>query len=99
MLLQRQQLRHHLEQCIDEAHQSYTSCARQPIGYLECPLHAAEENVLPHIRLDQLTLCNDVTCPMSSDCQVVPQDAYALLFTKSLEGDLESVFILSAHWP
>ena len=99
MLLQRQQLRHYLEQCIDEAHQSFTSCARQPIGYLECPLHAAEENILPHIRLDQLTLYNDVTCPKSIDCQVVPQEAYALLFTKSLDGNLDTVFTLGALWP
>lgn len=89
MLQQRKQLRHHLEECIEEAHQSQISSARLPIGYLECPLHAPEENCSPHIRLDQLTLFGEVTCPKSMDCQVVPREAYALLFTTSVtSGEL-----------
>ena len=84
MLQQRQQLQDHIEDCIKEAHQSHISCARPPVGYLECPLHEPEENCPPHIRLDQLTPFGDVTCPKSIDCQVVPREAYALLFVKSL---------------
>ena len=84
MLQQRQQLRYHLEQCIKEAHQSHIPRARHPVGYLECPLHDSEENCSPHIRLDQLTPSNDISCPKSINCQVVPREAYALLFVKSL---------------
>ena len=86
MLQQRQQLQHHLEECIEEAHQSQISCARSPIGYLECPLHTPEENCPPHIRLDQLTPFGEVTCPRSINCQVVPREAYALLFTTSMKS-------------
>ena len=84
MLLQRQQLRHHLEGCIEEAHQMHIPCARSPIGYLECPLHSSEENISPHIQLDQLTPTGDVTCSKSIDCSVIPKKAYALLFVASL---------------
>ena len=84
MLQQRQQLRDHLEVCIEEAHQSHIPCARPPIGYLECPLHTPEENCPPHIRLDQLTPFGKVTCSESFDCEAVPQKAYALLFVPSL---------------
>ena len=86
MLLQRQRLRGHLEECIKEAHQSHISCARPPVGYLECPLHEPEENYSPHIRLDQLSPSGDITCPKSINCQVVPREAYALLFVKSLKS-------------
>ena len=84
MLQQRQQLRAHLEECIEEAHQSHISCARPPIGYLHCPLHSSEENYPPHIRLDQLSPFGQVICPKSIDCRMVPREAYALLFVKSL---------------
>ena len=84
MLQQRQQLRDHIEDCIKEAHQSHISCARPPVGYLECPLHEPEENCPPHIQLDELTPFGKVNCPKSIDCQVVPREAYALLFVKSL---------------
>ena len=84
MLQQRQRLRDHLEQCIKEAHQSHIPSARRPVGYLECPLHDPEEHCSPHIRLDQLTPSGDITCPKSINCQVVPREAYALLFVKSL---------------
>ena len=84
MLFQRQQLRHHLEQCIQEAHLSHMSCARPPVGYLECPLHTPEEKCPPHIRLDQLTPYGDVICPKSMDCQAIPREAYALLFVSLL---------------
>ena len=86
LLQQRQQLKSHLEKCIKMAHQSYISRARPPVGYLECPLHDPVENCSPHIRLDQLTLSGDITCPKSINCQVVPQDAYALLFVTSLKN-------------
>ena len=94
MLQQRQQLQDHLEQCIKEAHQSHISCARCPVGYLECPLHEPEEHCSPHIRLDQLTQFDKVICPKSIDCRVVPQEAYALLFVKSLNiGELFIIII------
>ena len=83
MLLHRQQLRHHLEECIQDAHQAHIPCARSPIGYLECPLHESVKNS-PHIRLDQLTPYGRVVCPKSMDCQAIPQEAYALLFVPSL---------------
>ena len=86
MLLQRQQLRHHLEQCIQEAYLSHMSCARLPVGYLECPLHTPEEECSPHIRLDQISISDDIICTKSDDCQVVPREAYALLFVSSLTG-------------
>ena len=86
MLQQRQQLRDHLKDCIKEAHQSHISCARPPVGYLECPLHESQQSCPPHIRLDELTPSGDVTCPKSIDCQVVPREAYALLFVKSLNN-------------
>ena len=88
MLLQRQQLRHHLEQCIQEAYLSHMSSARPPVGYLECPLHTSEEEeeCSPHIRLDQISIRDDVICTESDDCQVVPREAYALLFVSSLTG-------------
>ena len=79
MLLQRQQLRHHLEKFIQDAHQAHIPCARSPVGYLECPLHCS-----PHIRLDQLTPVGDIVCPKSTDCQVIPREAYALMFVASL---------------
>ena len=84
LLQQRQQLKSHLEKCIKVAHQSYISSARPPVGYLECPLH--DPVVSPHIRLDQLTLSGHITCPKSINCQVVPRDAYALLFVTSLKN-------------
>ena len=84
MLQQRQQLRNHLEQCIKEAHQSHIPRAKLPVGYLECPLHNPEENCSPHIRLDKLTPSGHISCPKSINCQVVPREAYALLFVKSL---------------
>ena len=84
MLLQRQQLRHHLEECIQDAHKAHISCARSPVGYLECPLHESVKNYPPHIRLDQLTPYGDVICPKSMDCQAIPREAYALLFVPSL---------------
>ena len=84
MLLQRQHLRDHLEECIKEAHQMYIPCARSPIGYLDCPLHSSEENVSAHIQLDQLTPTGDIICPKSIDCLVIPKEAYALLFIASL---------------
>ena len=84
LLLQRQQLRKHLEECIDEAYQSYISCARPPIGYLECPLHMSDENCPPHIRLDELSAYDDVICTKSTECQVVPREVYALMFVSSL---------------
>ena len=84
MLLQRQHLRDHLEGYIEEAHQSHIPCARPPIGYLDCPLHSSEENVSPHIQLDQLTPSDDIICPKSIDCLVIPKEAYALLFVASL---------------
>lgn len=86
MLHQRQQLKNHLEQFIDDAHQSHISCARRPVGYLECPFHAHEYNCSPHIRLDQLTQSGEVTCPRSIDYKVVPREAYALLFVPSLRS-------------
>ena len=86
MLLQRQQLRHHLEQCIQEAYLSHMSCARPPVGYLECPLHTPEEECSPHIRIDQISISYDIFCTKSDDCQVVPREAYALLFVSSLTG-------------
>ena len=91
MLLQRQQLRDHLEECIYEAHQSHIPCARPPIGYLECPLHAHEKNFPPHIRLDHLTLLHDVICPKTMDCKVVPREAYALLFVPSFSGEFITI--------
>lgn len=92
MLQQRKQLQSHLEKCIEDAHQSHIPCASSPIGYLECPLHSPEENCFPHIRLDEITPFDDVICTKSSDCQVVPQEAYALLFTTSLT---KSEFIIT----
>ena len=86
MLQQRRHLRDHLEDCIKEAHQSHISCARPPVGYLECPLHESQQSCPPHIQLDELTPSGDVTCPKSIDCQVVPREAYALLFVKSLSS-------------
>ena len=86
MLLQRQKLRHHLEQYIQEAYLSHMSSARPPVGYLECPLHTPEEECSPHIRLDQISITDDVICTKSDHCQVVPQEAYALLFVSSLTG-------------
>ena len=86
MLQQRQQLRDHLEECIEEVHQSHISCARPPIGYLDCPLHASEEDCPLHIRLDQLTPFGKISCPKSIDCHVVPREAYALLFVTSLNS-------------
>ena len=84
MLLQRQQLRHHLEKFIQDAHQAHIPRAKSPIGYLECPLHESVKNCPPHIRLDQLTPRGDVVCPKTKDCQVIPREAYALLFVPSL---------------
>ena len=86
LLQQRQQLKSHLEKYIKVAHHSYISCARPPVGYLECPLHDPAENFSPHIRLDQLTPSGHITCPKSINCQVVPRDAYALLFVTSLKN-------------
>ena len=98
MLLQRQQLQDHLEECIYEAHQSHIPCARPPIGYLECPLHVHEKICPPpHIRLDQLTPLDDVTCPKTMDCQVVPQEAYALLFVPSLTSGECIIIIVSLY--
>jgi len=84
MLQQRQQLLDHLKVCIEDAHQCHIPKMRLPIGYLECPLHAPEENCSLHIRLDQLSPSGEVTCPKSINCQVVPPEAYILLFTTSL---------------
>ena len=86
MLLQRQQLKSHLERCIIEVHNSQISCARPPIGYLECPHHATEEKCSPHIRLDQLSASGEVFCTKSIDGKVVPRKAYALLFVISLNN-------------
>ena len=83
MLLHRQQLRHHLEECIQDAHQAHIPCARSPIGYLECPLHESVKTP-PHIRLDELTPYGRIACPKSMDCQAIPREAYALLFVPSL---------------
>ena len=89
MLLQRQQLRQQLEECIDDAYQSHISCARPPVGYLQCPLQVPEKNCPPHIRLDQISMADDVICPKSDDCKTVPREAYALLFVSSLtSGEL-----------
>ena len=89
MLLQRQQLREQLEECIDQAYQSHISCARPPMGYLQCPLHAPEENCPPHIRLDQISISGDVICTKRDYYQMVPREAYALLFVSSLtSGEL-----------
>jgi len=84
MLQQRQQLLYHLKVCIREAHQCHIPKMRPPIGYLECPLHEPEENCSLHIRLDQLSLSGGVICPKTIDCQVVPPEAYTLLFKPSL---------------
>ena len=84
MLLQRQQLRHRLEECIQDAHWTHIPCAKSPIGYLKCPLHDSVKFCPPHIRLDQLTPYGDVICPKTKDCQVIPREAYALLFVASL---------------
>ena len=84
MLQQRQQLLDHLEVCIEEAHQCHIPKMRLPVVYLECPLHTPEENCSLHIRFDQLSPSGKVICPKSIKCQVVPPEAYALLFTTSL---------------
>ena len=86
MLQQRKELQNHLEKQIEKGHRSHISCARLPIGYLECPLHGTEENCPPHIRLDQLTPSGVVTCTKSIDPKVVPPESYALLFVTSLNS-------------
>ena len=96
MLLQRQQLQQQLEEYIDDAYQSHISCARPPVGYLQCPLHTPEENCPPHIRLDQISMSDDVICTKSDDYEMVPREAYALLFVSSLNsGELLADSFLS----
>lgn len=82
MLQHRQQLLMHLQNCVSEVHHSHIPCAREPIGYLECPLQH-DGNCHPHIRLDQLNTSEDIVCPKSNH-QIVPFETYALLFTTSL---------------
>ena len=86
MLLQRQELRDHLEEYIKKAHALHISCAKLPVGYLECPLHAPEEKCTPHIRLDRLTCFGDVICTKSFDYKVVPPESYVLLFVTSMNS-------------
>ena len=78
MLGQRQELLSHLKVSLHEICQMYIPSARQPIGYIECPLEH-DKKCLPHVRLNSIT-ANDVFCPRS-DCKIVPKKAYMMLLT------------------
>ena len=82
MLQHRQQLLTHLQKCIKEVHRSHIPCAREPVGYLECPFEH-DSSCHPHIRLDQINVTEDLVCP-KSNYQIIPFETYALLFTTSL---------------
>ena len=77
MLGQRQELLSHLKVSLHEICQMYIPSARQPIGYIECPLEH-DKKCLPHVRLNSITASNDVFCPRS-DCKIVPKKAYMML--------------------
>jgi len=81
MLQHRQQLLMHLQKCVSKVHQSHIPCAREPIGYLECPLQH-DESCHPHVRLNQLSISEELICPKSNH-QIIPFETYALLFTTS----------------
>ena len=57
----------------------YIPSAKQPIGYLECPLDH-NKNCGPHVKLDSISTSNDVPCS-KSECQNDHKEAYMLLLT------------------
>jgi len=57
----------------------YIPSARQPIGYIECPVEH-DKNYLPHVRLDSINASSDVFCPKSA-CKIVPKKTYMMLLT------------------
>jgi len=71
-----QQLHRHLQKCIKEVHQSLIPCAREPIGYLECPINH-EGCKAPHLRLSEIGNQKELICPKSSE--VVSLEKYNLL--------------------
>jgi len=71
-----QQLHCHLEKCIEQVHQSLIPCAREPIGYLECPIDH-ESSQVPHLRLCGIENEKELICPKSGE--VVPLEKYNLL--------------------
>ena len=79
MLEQRQELLSHLKESLTVIHQMYIPSARQPIGYLECPVDH-DDNCLPHVRLNNINTSNDVFCS-KNECKIVPKKAYMLLLT------------------
>ena len=79
LLEQRQALLAHLKKSINEVHNVYIPSARHPIGYIECPLQH-EENCGPHVRLDNISVTEDVHC-CKCDGQIVPSEAYMMLLT------------------
>ena len=82
MLKERQDLRFHLEDCIDQIYRAYIPSARCPIPYIECPL-SHEEGCMPHIRLADIGLSKVVRCYKNDD-EVVPQQAYMMLLTADI---------------
>jgi len=93
------QLRHHLQECIKEAHQSYIPCGEKPISYLECPLNH-QDSQIPHLRLDEVDADTKLICPKSGE--VVLKDNYDMLsqnYCKLLSHDIccfLNVFFLAA---
>ncbi|XP_065912071.1 uncharacterized protein [Dysidea avara] len=81
MLGQRQELLAHLKEAIHEVHHTYIPSAKDPIGYVECPLQH-EEGCLPHVRLDDISEVNDILC-LKNPGQIVPRKSYMLLLTTS----------------
>ena len=81
MLGQRQELLVHLKEAIHEVHHTYIPSAKDPIGYVECPLQH-EEGCLPHVRLDDISEVNDILCSRSPG-RIVPRKSYMLLLTTS----------------
>ena len=81
MLEQRQGLLAHLKEAIHEVHHTYIPSAKNPIGYVECPLQH-EEGCLPHVRLDDISEVKDILCSRNAG-QIVPRKSYMLLLTTS----------------
>jgi len=79
MLGQQQELLSHLKVSIHEICHVCIPSARQPIGYLECPLEHDKSHG-PHVQLDSITTSSDISCS-KSECQNVPKEAYMLLLT------------------
>ncbi|XP_065884558.1 uncharacterized protein [Dysidea avara] len=95
MLEQRQELLSYLKESLNVIHQMYIPSARQPIAYLECPLHH-DDNCLPHVRLNSINTSNDVFCS-KSECQAVPKKAYMLLLTTVSDKGSSSAPVLMSR--